>query len=294
MKKSAKEDDPGQTPLRAGREPVEPALERGDFAPLQRAFAVVANKLRGTPVITGLLEVMDRAIDVAACRRALGVPAMQLDDLGGGQELTRARAKKLRVERLEAMAAIRTVAHDKARLLERGEQLARRAARSDFHVGLDTIEQGPSQDRVLVAARSASQDFAVEVRVELRSTALELAELLPASLAHERRGEPQPGRPAARPRVHRVDRVLGQVESELATEQLDRLRPRERELRRGDVEHRSPESPPREATELGRAACGEDEVRVLGEELEELVAELGERRAGADAWMIVQKEDEID
>jgi len=87
--------------------------------------------------------------------------------------------------------------------------------------------------------------------------------------------------------------VLGQVESELATEQLDRLRPRERELRRGDVEHRPPESPPREASELGRAARGEDEVRVLGEELEELVAERGERRAGANAWMIVKKEDEL-
>ena len=293
MKESAEEDDPGQTPLRAGREPVEPALERGDLAPLQRAFAVVANELRGTPVITGLLEVMDRAIDVAACRRALGVPAMQLDDLGRGQELTRARAEELRVERLKAMAGIRTVAHHKACLLERGEQLARRTAGRDFHVVLDAVEQGPSQDRVLIAARSASQDFAVEVRVKLRSAALELAELLPASLADERRGEPQPGRPAARPRVHRVDRVLGQVESELATEQLDRLRPRERELRRGDVEHRPSESPPREATELGRAACGEDEVRVLGEELKELVAERGERRAGADAWMIVEKEDEL-
>src|SRR5439155_12962077 len=94
------------------------------------------------------------------------------------------------------------------------------------------------------------------------SAALELAELLPAPLTHERRGEPQPGGPAARPRVHRVDCVLGQVESELSTEQLDRLRPRERELRRGDVEHRPPESPPREATELGRAARRSEERRV--------------------------------
>ena len=293
MKESTKEDDPGQTPLGAGREPVEPALERGDLAPFQRAFAVVANELRGTPVITSLLKVMDRAINVAACRRALGVPAMQLDDLGRGQELARTRVEELRVERLEAMAAIGTVAHHKARLLQRGEQLARRAPRRDLHVVLDTVEQGPSQDRVLVAARSAAQDLAVEVRVQLRSAALELAELLPASLAHKRRGEPQPGGPAAGPRVHRVDGVLGQVESELATEQLDRLRPRERELRRGDVEHRPPESPPREASELGRAARGEDEVRVLGEELEELVAERGERRAGANAWMIVKKEDEL-
>src|SRR5438477_2431481 len=293
MKKSAKQDDPGQTPLRAGREPVEPALERGDLASLQRALAVLANELRGTPVITGLREMMDRALDAAACRRAFGVSAMQLDDLCCGQELMCARAKELRVQRLKAMAAIRTVAHHKACLLERGEQLARRAARRDLHVVLDTVEQGPSQDRVLVAARSASQDLAVEVRVELRSAALELAELLPASLAHERRGEPQPGGPAARPRVHRVDRVLGQLESELATEQLDRLRPRERELRRGDVEHRPAESPPWEATELGRAAGGEDEVRVLGEELEELVAECGEWRAGANAGMIIEKEDEL-
>ena len=124
MKKSTQEDDPGQTPLRAGWEPIEPALKSGDLAPLQRALAVVAHELRGTSVITGLLEVMDRAIDVAACRRALGVPAMQLDDLGRGEELARARAEELREERLEAVASLATLADHKACLLERGEELA--------------------------------------------------------------------------------------------------------------------------------------------------------------------------
>jgi hypothetical protein len=67
---------------------------------------------------------MDRAIHVSACRCALGVSAMQLDDLGRREKLSRSRAEELREEWLEAMAAARTIAQDEARLLERGEELA--------------------------------------------------------------------------------------------------------------------------------------------------------------------------
>jgi hypothetical protein len=90
---------------------------------LERALAVVANELRGTPMITGLLEVMDRAIHVAARGGALGMTAMELDDLGGGEKLSRAGAQELGEQRLEAMASVGALAHDEARLLERGEQL---------------------------------------------------------------------------------------------------------------------------------------------------------------------------
>jgi hypothetical protein len=85
VKKSAKQDDPWQTALRTRRESIEPPLERGDLAALKRALAVVANELRGAPMVTGLLEMMDRAIHIASRGGALGMPAMELDDLGGGE-----------------------------------------------------------------------------------------------------------------------------------------------------------------------------------------------------------------
>ena len=124
MQKSAQEDDPRQPPFRTGRESIEPALQGRDLAPAKCALAVVADELCRASMIPGLLEVMDRAVDVAACRGAFRVPAVELDDLGGGEELSRSRAEELGEERLEAMASVRAFARDEARLLERGKELA--------------------------------------------------------------------------------------------------------------------------------------------------------------------------
>src|SRR5947209_10763320 len=107
MQKSAQKDDPRQPPFRTGRESIEPALQGRDLAPCKCALAVVADELRRAWVISGLLEVMDRAVDVSAPRGALGVSPVQLDDLGGGKKLSRSRAEELGEERLEVMAAIR-------------------------------------------------------------------------------------------------------------------------------------------------------------------------------------------
>ena len=197
MQNAAQQDDPRQPPLRAGREPVEPALQRGDLAAVKGALAVVAHQLRRAPMISGLLEVMDRAVHVAACRGALGVAAVQIDDLGRREKLSRTRAQELREERLEAMASLRAVAHHQARLLQSGEELAGRTTRAHVFVVFDALEQRPSQNCVLIAAGRAPQDLGIEVGVELRSAPLELAELLPPALAHERGGEAQPGGPAA-------------------------------------------------------------------------------------------------
>src|SRR5207302_1749536 len=82
------------------------------------------HQLRRAPMISGLLEVMDRAVDVSACGGPFGVPAVQIDDLGRGEKLSRARAQELREERLEAMASLRAVAHHQARLLQSGEEPA--------------------------------------------------------------------------------------------------------------------------------------------------------------------------
>jgi len=124
MQKSAQKNDPRQPSFRTGRESIEPALQGRDLAPAKCALAVVADELRRASMISGLLEVMDRAVDVAACRGAFRVPAVELDDLGGGEELPRSRAEELGEERLEAMATVRAFAHDEARLLERGKELA--------------------------------------------------------------------------------------------------------------------------------------------------------------------------
>ena len=67
--------------------------------------------------------------------------------------------------------------------------------------------------------------------------------------------------------------MLGQIESELAPQEVDRFGPRECELGRRDVEDRSRHPPPREAGELRRPSRGEDEVGVVGEHFGELVAE---------------------
>ena len=111
--------------------------------------------------------------------------------------------------------------------------------------------------------RRALQDLAVEVRVELRAAALELAELLPPALLHERCGEAQPGRPAAGARVHRVDRLLWQIERELAAEELDRLGTRERELGCGDVEDGPGKTPARKSAELRRSARCQNKMSVV-------------------------------
>src|SRR5205823_1410802 len=216
MEKPAQEDDPGQPPFGAWWKPIEPALQSRDLAALKRPLSVVAHELRRASVISRLLEVMDRPVDVAACRGAFGVPAMQLDDLGGGKELSRPRAEEFGEERLESVAALCAFARDQARLLERGEKLARSAARSHRLVVVDALEEGPAEDHVLVAARPTTEDLAVEVGVELGSATLELAELLPTALGHERGREPQSGGPAAGAGIHRVDGLLGELETELA------------------------------------------------------------------------------
>src|SRR5207247_9896684 len=110
--------------------------------------------------------------DVAACRGAFRVPAGELDDLGGGEELSRSRAEELGEQRLEAMATVRAFAHDEARLLERGKELAWRAAGAHPLVVLDALEWRPAEDRVLILARPAPEDLAVEVGVELGPPAL--------------------------------------------------------------------------------------------------------------------------
>src|SRR5256714_13936263 len=89
VQKSAQEDDPRQPPFGTRWEPIEPALECRDLAALKCALSVVAHELRRTSMISRLLEVMNRAVDVAACRGAFGVAAVQLDDLGGREKLSR-------------------------------------------------------------------------------------------------------------------------------------------------------------------------------------------------------------
>src|SRR5438034_833786 len=207
--------------------------------------------------------------------------------------VARARPEEFGEERLEAMAPRRGVAHDKAGLLERREELPRRAPRHDRLVVLDALEKRPAKDRVLILARPALQHLGVEVGVELGPAALELAELPPATLADERRREPEPGRPTPGARVHRVDGLLRHVEPELPTEELDRFGARKCELGRGDVEHRSGEPPAWKATELRSATRGEDEMGVVGEDVHELVPERGERRAAAQARMIVEEEGQL-
>src|SRR5919198_6127857 len=124
VQQAAEEDDPRQILLRSRREAVEPALKGGDLARVERALAVIAHELRRATVLSSLLEVVDRAVDVGARERALGMCAMQLDDLGRGQELACASAQELGEERLEAVAGPPgAVANDRAGLLERCEEL---------------------------------------------------------------------------------------------------------------------------------------------------------------------------
>ncbi len=292
VQQSAEEDHPGQSALRTGREAIEPALECRDLAPLKGALAVVADELRRAPVISGLLEMVDRAVDISSCGRAFGVSAVELDDLRGGKELPRPRAEEFGEERLKTMASFRTFAHNQAGLLERRQELPRRAARIHRLVVFDALEQRPAEDRVLVAARRATENLAVEVGVELRAATLELAELLPAALAHEGRRESEPRGPAAGARVHCVDRVLGEIQAELAAQKLDRLGAGEGQLRGGDVEDGSSQPPARQAAELRRAPRSQHKMGVIREQIDELVPERCERRATANARMIVDEEDQ--
>src|SRR2546427_788343 len=50
MQNTAQQDDPRQPPLRAGRESVDPALQRSDLAAVKGALAVVADQLRCAPM----------------------------------------------------------------------------------------------------------------------------------------------------------------------------------------------------------------------------------------------------
>src|SRR3989441_703416 len=294
VKKTAEEQHPWEPPLDTGREAIEPALQRRDLAALHHTLAVIANELCCALVLAGLLQVMDRAIAVASSEGAFGVTPMELDDLRGGQELARAGAKELREERLKAVTgACRAVPHDEPGLFERGDDLAGCAAGRHRLVLLETLEERPAKERVLIFAWPATEDFAVEVRVELRATPAELAELAPAALADERGGEAQPRGPATGAPVDRVDGVLGQIQTELAAQQLDRFGTRERELRRRDIQDRTGEAPARQPPELRRAACGEHQMRALGKELDEFATEARERCAALHARVIVHEEDEV-
>src|SRR3989442_6526415 len=294
MEQTAKKQHPRKSPLDPRREAIEPALKSPDLAALYDELAVIADQLRRALVLAGLLQVMERAMHSASTERALGMTAMQLDDLGRRQQLARARAQELREERLKTMAAPgRAVPNDDPGLLQRGHELARRAARRHRLVLLKALEQRPSQERVLVGTRAAAEDLAVEVRIQLGAASAELTELAPDALAHERRGEPQTRGPAARAPIDRVDGVLGKVQAEFTAQELDRLGTRERELGRGDVQDRARETPPRKTPELGRPAGRKDQVRVVGKELDELTAEDRERRAALHARVVIHEEDKL-
>ena len=86
--------------------------------------------------------------------------------------------------------------------------------------------------------------------------------------------------------------MLGQIERELSAQELDRLSTGERELGCGNVEHGSRQPPPREAAELWRPSRGEHQVGVIRQQIDELVAEGGERSATANARMVVDEEGE--
>ena len=294
VQQAPEQDDPGKLSFRVGRESVEPPLKRRDLTRFEHSLSVIADELRCATVIAGFLKVMDRAVGISPRHRAVRVGPMQLDDLRGGEELACPSAQELRVQRLEAVAAARArVADRETGLLELGEELAGRASGHDRFVVLEPLEERPAEQGVLILARGASEDFAVEVRVELGAAPAELAELLPAPLADERRREAQARRPAAGPCVDRVDRVLGEVKGEFAAEELDRLGAGERELRGGDVEHRSGKAPPWQTAQLRRPPGREDEVRGLGKELDELVRERSEPRAALERGMVVYEKDDL-
>ncbi len=99
--------------------------------------------------------------------------------------------------------------------------------------------------------------------------------------------------PAAGAGIHRVDGLLGELETKLAAQELDRLGTREGELRRRDVEDGSRQAPPREAAELRRPPRREHQVGVLREQIDELVAERGEGSAAVNAWMVIDEEREL-
>ena len=219
---------------------------------------------------------------------------MQLDDLGRGQELARAGAEELREQGLEPMAGTRrAVPHHEPGRFERGHKLARRAPCRHRHVLLEALEERPAKKRVLILARSPTEDLAVEVRVKLRATSSELSELTPSALANERSRESQARGPAAGAAVDRVDGVLGQVEAELAAQQLDRLGPGERELRGRDVQDGASQAPARKTAELRRPPGGKNKVRVVGKKLDELAPEARERGAALHARVVVHEDDKV-
>ena len=76
MQQAAQEHDEREALLDPRRESVEPAPERRYLAGLEDALAVIADQLRRALVLAGLLQVSDRAIDVAPRQRALGVGAV--------------------------------------------------------------------------------------------------------------------------------------------------------------------------------------------------------------------------
>src|SRR2546427_2371260 len=144
MEKTAEQQHPWEPALDPRRESVQPALQCRDLTSLQHAFAVIADELRGALVLAGQLQMMDRAIDVTARERALGVTAMQLDDLGGRQELARASMEELGEQRVEAMTGSRrAVTNHEPGSFERGYDLARGASRWHRLVFLQALEERP-------------------------------------------------------------------------------------------------------------------------------------------------------
>ena len=64
MEQTAKKQHPRKSPLDSRREAIEPALKSPDLAALHDELAVIADQLRRALVLAGLLQVMDRAIEI--------------------------------------------------------------------------------------------------------------------------------------------------------------------------------------------------------------------------------------
>src|SRR2546427_316719 len=101
-------------------------LRRGAFADELLGAASLCECLPRPPQVAERL----RRPRQRAREAPLGVPAMQVDDLGGRQERARASVQELGEQRLEAMTGSRrAITNDEPGSFERGYKLARGASR---------------------------------------------------------------------------------------------------------------------------------------------------------------------